>query len=312
MWIKFVHKNHILICLLGGENMDSFSGAQYNTYRPVYYKHSGKMTPLGVIYMLLFGIIGAIVLSLIYCYATIYIPFVYINFLLTLCYGGAVGLIVAIGAKKGKIRNIKLLIGIAIIIGVFAEYTNWVSWIYVFTKHKVFTLSLVKIKSLIELMAVTGVWSIKGSVVKGASLYIIWVVEAAIIIGASAYGAFAHLKSVPFCEDCNEWVNKKRKISFREPILNQFDARMRLERMDYEPITSLKPVGIDSKAYTEIELRDCPICNQKHYITVKSIIINEISKGRKKKETKKVVNMVAENLIVDSESFSNIKSALQI
>ena len=205
-----------------------------------------------------------------------------------------------------------MLIVVAIIIGIFAEYANWVSWIYVFTKHKVFTLSLVKIKSLIELMAVTGVWSIKGSVVKGTSLYIIWVVEAAIIISASAYGAFAHLKSVPFCEDCNEWVDKKRKISLREPILNQFDARMRLERMDYEPITSLKPVGIDSKAYTEIELRDCTICNQKHYITVKSIIINEISKGRKKKETKKVVNMVAENLIVDSESYRNIKNALQI
>src|SRR5512146_3526374 len=102
-----------------------------------YYSHSGKFEILGLVYMLVFGAAGALVLGLIYAYATDYIPLVYLNMLLVIGYGCGVGACVHFGAKFGKVRNGKLLLLGGFAAGLMAEYTNWVWWVLAYTKQEV-------------------------------------------------------------------------------------------------------------------------------------------------------------------------------
>ena len=44
-----------------------------------YYKHSGAMGAMGLVYMVLFGSVGALVLGVVYGYAMCYVPFIYLN-----------------------------------------------------------------------------------------------------------------------------------------------------------------------------------------------------------------------------------------
>ncbi len=77
-----------------------------------YYEHSGVIGMFGPILMILFGLAGAVAGGAIYGYLIFYIPFIYLNFFITLGFGALVGYLVGMGAKIGKIRNVPVtLIG---------------------------------------------------------------------------------------------------------------------------------------------------------------------------------------------------------
>lgn len=288
--------------------MGDYQFHQYLASKGIYYMHSGKTTPLGIILIPLFGILGAAFFSIIYAYATVYIPFVYLNCLITMGYGFIIGKLIIIGAEKGKIRNLKLVLFLAILVAIFAEYFNWLSWIFAYSKGELFVMSPLEIISILKVIAVFGAWSIKSFVVKGITLYLVWVAEAAIIMGVIIYYPYATIKSMPFCEKCNIWIKNKIMISMLEPIIDVESFKSQLERRDYGNLLKLKMVDRNSSAYTVIELLSCPSCRQQYILNVKSMKVITNSKGKKSSNSKTII----ENLIINEDTYSLIRGLNKI
>lgn len=74
------------------------------------YRHSGKFNPAGVIAAPAAAVLG-VPLGLAYAYLLHWIPFIYINFFLTLGYGFAFGWVTTRVLKATQVRNVPVAAG---------------------------------------------------------------------------------------------------------------------------------------------------------------------------------------------------------
>lgn len=278
----------------------------------VYYKHSGKFECLGIFLMLLFGILSAIIFAGIYATAIIYIPLVFINIFITFFYGTFIGKLVGYGAKIGKVRNTKIVIAFAVLIGIFAEYTNWVWWIMVYTRKEIGEFILLlnpsDIFAAMSKLSETGVWSIKGDTPTGIALYIVWICEAVFIICTAVAAAREVIKDKAFCEDCNCWVKGALGVSNLEPLNNLYQIKSEIEAANFECIKGLNTVDSNLN-HTIIMLKYCDQCKNYFLIDVSSVIY--IINNKQKKPQKKVIECV-KNFIIDRNTFEDSKNSYGI
>ena len=94
------------------------------------YSHSGAVPIGGAIATMFVATAMAIVGGILYAYAFHWIPFVYINFLITLAYGIAIGAAVSIMAKRGKIRNNLFLQVAAVVAALIGLYFYWAAYLW--------------------------------------------------------------------------------------------------------------------------------------------------------------------------------------
>ncbi len=269
-----------------------------------YYKHSGAFSPLAPVIVLGSGIIGAIILSFIYSYATYYIPFVYLNILLTIGLGLGLGAIVGIAGMHSKVRNNALMALFGIIIGLVAEYGQWVFWILAESKQKLFLLNPADLFVIIQYLAVDGVWSIRSFTPTGNILYSIWFVEAAIIIVTTTLMSVFFLNTSPFCEKCNEWADKKETLFPLGFPINSEKLKTELEKGNFSALTLLGTAKPSSAQFTTVELQYCPHCNDLYLISVTSSTMTVNSKGEQKEDK----NEIVQNLIIDQRVYNSLKN----
>ena len=82
-----------------------------------YYEPSGVCPPEAIGFMLGIGFVTALVLGYIYTYISYYNPFIYINFIATIIFGGALGVMVSIAGQMGKNRSPKMGLIFGLIVG---------------------------------------------------------------------------------------------------------------------------------------------------------------------------------------------------
>lgn len=267
-----------------------------------YYRHSGIIPPIGVICIILFGTICAVFLGGIYGFAAHAIPYAMLRILLPLFYGSAIGWIIGTTGKKCKIRNPYVLLFTGIIFGIFAVYTEWVSWLFAVSQRKLLLLSPMELFLTIKIIAVQGVWSFKGTTPKGWALYTIWMAEASVIIGCCAYFSYKIVKSSAFCETCNLWLEKDTPLSFLTPIDNAAELKTQISSGNWAILTGLKfNPGIQH--YTRLELSSCGSCKNLFILTVKDITIETDSKGKQSEKEKTII----ENFVIENRLYTTLK-----
>ena len=194
-----------------------------------YYKPSGKFSLTFLLYFLLVSVIAFPILGLIYAYCIWYIPFIYINFFITLGFGLLVGLaITQFVIKKGKVRNPVLALIIGLIGGLFALYFHWSVWIDLvinagesYGSNRIgITISNIEFLQVFSLIFQPnlvfeyickvneyGTWGIRSATVSGTFLWIIWAIEFVMVIGISTFLAYLEAKK-PFSESTNSWYEE--------------------------------------------------------------------------------------------------------
>jgi hypothetical protein len=194
-----------------------------------YYKPSGKFSSVFILYFLLVSVIAFPILGLLYAYCIWYIPFVYINFFITIGFGFLVGFVIAqFVIKKGKVRNpfLGLIIGLAG--ALLALYFHWAIWIDLVINAgesygsnrigiTVSNIDFLQVYSLIfrpdlvlEYIGQVneyGTWGIRGATVSGAFLWVIWLIEFIIVIAISVFLPYLEAKR-PFSESTNSWYEE--------------------------------------------------------------------------------------------------------
>ncbi len=272
----------------------------------MYYSHSGVVGISGILLVILGGSSAAAILGAIYGYATFYIPFIYLNFLLTIGFGFTTGFIVGLSGKLGKIRNNVVMLMMGILFGSLALYCCWTVWILAIAKHRYFILSPGGLFAVMQEIAKDGAWSIFSFTPTGYWLYSLWIIEALLIIGLSVLTTFTISAAVPFCEHCNNWVETIYTSTPLSSIKNPEEIVEHLENEDYECLKKLSKVDRLSSNFTEIEIQRCPECGESAFITVKSInLTGDTDENEQKNE-----NVLVNNLIIKSENCDNIKSLI--
>jgi len=221
----------------------------------LYYQPDSKAPPLGIAICLFLAIAVGLIGGLIYAYASWYIPFIYIQVILTAAFGFLIGFVMDWGFKWGKVRgfwNQKIL---ALIAALIAFYCAWAIWEALVLEQSPFSLLLqpVAVWQTSRLFNTLGLWSISGDTpVTGTLLYVFWALEAAIIIGVAFFKAD---ESRPFSVAGNNWA-KETKLFSRLPMAEPTQFKNALEAKNYDELLALER-GDESTHHTKLIMYDC-------------------------------------------------------
>jgi hypothetical protein len=238
------------------------------------------------------------ILGGLYTYAIWYIPFIYINFIITAVFAIAVGFLMnQVVIKLGKVRSPKLAILLCLLGGFAALYAHWVVWADLIvnasntigTSRIGITVSSTNLEQLLilaknpkvlfELMSEVnkyGSWGLFGQTVSGLLLWIIWVIEAMVILLGSVLVGMHQAKN-PFCEKSNKWF-KEIALPPTSYIFSKPDLVRELEQGSDKILSTLNlhDVVFDNMSYSQFTVFSSD--HDEHYLTavnMKKIVDNK-------------------------------------
>lgn len=252
------------------------------------YQYSGRITVHGLLMGLVFGIASACILGCAYGYVTVWVPFMYVNFLATIGLGWGTGLAAAKGARMGKLQSHMIYLFIGLIVGLAAEYFNWVWWIFALSRQEHLLFNPVHIVQVARVVLQDGTWGMSEDVpVFGIPLLCVWVVEAGIIIGTAVATCVHGLKSYICCPQCEHWIETpEMTFSFTGPeIIESVVSRLRkLEFSCFDDMQILTETPYPD-AFYNLDLFACPSCRHFYCFSFTQVEIQSRKKKAEKKET---------------------------
>ncbi|NJN42909.1 MAG: hypothetical protein HC811_12430 [Flammeovirgaceae bacterium] len=256
------------------------------------YKPSGKFSPLSILYL---GIASFTIIPFfawLYAEATIGllsvgVVFYYLNFIVTLVFGGLVGAFVMdkLVVEWGKVRNVTMATLLGLLAGVLAYYWQWVFWLQnrYYTEDTIVTLVTypTAVFAAIGDLLATGTMTLEKNVVNGFWLFVIWLIEAALIIFSTTF--LPRLRSQkPFSEKRKKWAKEIKLAPFKyiEP-----EEAEKLKAGDFTALLSLQP-GSEQDHHSTITLYDG---YDTWYVSVEDHFASEDKKGKLKFEEIKLL-----------------------
>jgi len=267
----------------------------------LYYKHSGRYGPVGVVNMLLLGGIAAVLVGAIYGALSFINPFIYLSFLGTIGVGIATGWAVSLGGRLGKVRNMGVACVCGAIVGLMAIYVNWVSWLLAASEGEVLITDPVDLLRALNDITKDGAWSLVGWTPTGIMLWLFWIAEAVVILGVSAFASSVLLGGRCFCERCGLWAPSRtlKPYVFVEDV---DDFGERLEKRDWSVLKAFAKGPEGANPHFEFELTACRSCNE--FCVLGITLVTETVKS--KKETTVERAEVVGNLLVDAGAYQVI------
>lgn len=263
-----------------------------------YYTPSGQFSPIAFVYFVLVALVVLPLLGGIYAYATWYIPIIYINFIVTIAFGWIAGYVVArVVIQLGKVRN-SILAGVfALLAGLIAYYFQWIVWAdlaintteTIGSKRASIAVSNVQMQELLHLLLNPsdlfeliaqindeGTWGLRGTVVSGILLSVVWLIEFVVILFFTLVEALNQAKK-PFSEIANQWF-KAQKISALSYIEDTDEFKKELETENYQKIPELT---LTDKKQSHSIFTLYSLANE-YYLSVTNYLAEQDDKGKVK------------------------------
>jgi hypothetical protein len=268
------------------------------------YIPAGHASPSSILTTLAIGIIASFILPLIYIILAQLIPNIWFIAVCAFSLGMLLGLMIDIGIRIGKIRNLQVALAIAIVCGLLAFYVQWVFFDAVMYSRRGFTFNQssaelgqlardmaflfvhpgILFKEIIALNEI-GTFRIEGSDnVSGLLLWAIWAGEFLVIIGGTIVVAWNGQVKTPYSELNDHWM-KRRTPNLYIPFIHDKDhllAQLRNKNFD---ILKNSPDVITQPDYAEVVVYES-IGDPTKFITVLNVTAPT---GRNKQVKKKTV-----------------------
>ena len=182
---------------------------------------SGEFSAVSVLPILLIGLIASPIIAAIYRIVTYYSPLIYVNFIVTIIAGGAVGAILGRLFHRFQMRNQVVAVGLVAVLGLefvaaahFTSFHLWTDDIIAAAEEQLSADQLAAFKKdwsvlqFIDFFVETG-WEVgrrsTGMPIQGIFVYLVWIVEAGVILGFAWTMTKSQLRS-PYCEACRRWL----------------------------------------------------------------------------------------------------------
>ncbi len=248
------------------------------------YKQSGKTGIAGPFTTFLFPAIVGSIIAVAYAYLIYWIPFIYLNFILTFVFGFFLAILVNAGAKAGHVRSVPVRFIFGGLGVLFAYYVHWVAWIAALGGGWILNpLELFPALKVIKLLGTWGIGRGEGTAVSGTFLLIIWIIEGLIILGVGILSSM--MSDLIYCERCHRWTSVYDSLGGAdvEGAEALFDG---LDRGEAEILGTLKPVSPGASQYLKVDVCRCEKCQDLSAVTLKHVEITLDDKGKEEsKET---------------------------
>ena len=259
-----------------------------------FYKESGIAPVPNLLFSFLLSSSIITLVSYYYSLLVTYMPFIYINFLMTMVFGYIIALVSYNFFTLFKIRSRKKLILFSILLAVVGIYAQWASYIYIISIEGVdlfpdlafFTELFIRPDYLINDIGViseNGAWEIFGIMFKGAALWLIWTFEIAIIVSTTYYGV-SNKGIMPFSEASNEWYKKHTIETDFEAIKLRKDF---VKSYSENPVNAIKSLDKGNGfRYSKVHIYKSKT-DRKSLVSIENVMVTE--SGRGKKETEEII-----------------------
>ncbi|QSH42179.1 hypothetical protein P0136_04145 [Lentisphaerota bacterium ZTH] len=269
-----------------------------------YYRHSGEAGLFGLFCIIAGGVTVVALLGALYGFIIHWVPSVYISFFIILGYAVGVGAAIASAGYLGKVRNMQLLIISGVLLGIFAVYLGWVSWIYASPVSNAIIWRSGELFKVIKFLGEQGAWSIFGWTPKGIVLYTVWGIEAALIMAGAVLVPWYVLNNIPFCEYCRKWIRHNVPLKILRLPEKQAALKTAFEAGDFSVLEQLEAVD-EHVSHLRVEFAFCPHCCKEYYLTVVAVEVNHECSDK----LDEVENYIVRNLIVSEEVFHILSRA---
>jgi hypothetical protein len=269
------------------------------------YRHSGKFAVRGPILAVLSALILWFPLGFAYSYLIKWIPLIYINFLATMGYGFAVGIVTGWILKAGKVRNTAVAMITTFAAGLISLYYAWNAHIHAMFQGAPVLSTPSQLKIGMELLYNTGSWGIghSGNNLTGIPLAIVWIGEALIILGLALLACWGIIADTPYCEETRCWLDQELKISTLQAFTDPAHVAA-FKSNDLGPLIEAKPRQPASAAFARVTLKHSPRCQ--NFFTVRVENISEKT-NKKGETTQTTVKLTPRDLVVPHSMFELIK-----
>jgi hypothetical protein len=248
------------------------------------------------------GGVAAFPLGLAYSYLVKWIPFIYLNFLITAGYGFVFGWMTLHLLKLGKVRNgpIALLAGFAV--GLLAWWGSWNGCAHALIGSKApWLLTPSQMEMFVKILYKEGSWGIgfsSSTPVSGILLGIFWLVEGAVIVGLSTIIAYGSIASMPFCELHDCWLNEEKKIDKLDAFV-QPDHIAAFQAGDIAPLEEARPRVPASGRFARLTLKHSDSCHDFCTLSIANVTVASDKNGNPKETEHEIMS----NLLVPKSMF---------
>ncbi len=280
------------------------------------YIHSGKAPLTGLMMAMLAGLATAVVLGVAYAFAVVYIPIVYLNLLLTMGFGAAIGGVVGYAAKLGHVRSRLMPSMVAVVCGLVGLYIAWGADFLarVGIKLGIDFLDAFRPELLMKYMKFfyeNGFWAIGHGVgnnnqqmVSGIVLAAVWLAEAGIIVGMAAFVSWATLGNLVYCEHCEKWSRSQKDVQrltlgVPDAILAQIMAG------DLSPLDAWPRANPGDQFFIRLNLDFCDGCENSNYLTMERVVTQLDKKGK----PQQVVTPIVKRMPIDAADVPRVRAA---
>jgi hypothetical protein len=257
-----------------------------------FYSHSGKFGVHGPLMAVAAGAVLAIPLGLIYSYLIKWIPFIYLNFLVTAGYGVVFGFITARLLVMGKVRNSAIALLTAAVVGLLAWYGAWNGCAKALIGSKApFLLTPPQMTRFVKILMENGSWGIgfsSSQAVSGIPLAIIWLLEGAAIVGLATFVGYAAIAHTPFCELHDCWLNKEKKIDKLDAFVNP-DQIAAFKAGDISPLEQAQPRVPASGRFGRLTLRHSDQCHDFCTLSIANVTVAPDKNGNMKETEQTII-----------------------
>ncbi len=257
----------------------------------LFYQESLNVNRLGLV--LSFGIclIFGFLLGYVYSIVQFIMPFVYFNFIFTICMGLAINIINKLLNHFTNNRNKKSRIILVLFSAFIVYFFQWAVYIYMASTGEIpsiseFLSNLYWIAdprnffyAIVEINKV-GMWGMFGGTFKGFALAIVWIFEASIIFSIPIM-MIMKKKIYPFSELLGKWYPK---YTFQKDFEYTSATQKLLENLEIDPIEALEKLGKgDGFRHIKIHIYYIPE-EEMQYLTFEKVFIDARNRGQTKTE----------------------------
>lgn len=261
----------------------------------LFYEPSGRIHPIGLAAAYLAGLLVTSLLGYLYTLIVLFVPLIYLNFLVTVGFGIALGILVRLLTKLTQNRSLQHQLLLAILLGLFANYCQWVGFVLyailgIIPGISDYYLNLGMITDPSTFFGVigeinrVGMWEVFGITANGGILTMIWLLEFAIIAAFPVIGAYK-AKSIPYAEDLQTWYPKYELDTDFEAIIGPDRFVERLRENALTALQELDP-GLAWK-YSKAHIHYLPEATHQ-YLSMEKVYIED--RGQGNTEVEVVIN----------------------
>lgn len=259
-------------------------------YHP-FYRRSGKFGIHGPVLALLAGAVVALPLGLAYSYLIKWIPFIYLNFLITLGYGFIFGFMTSLLMRFGKVRNNAVALVCSASVALLAWYGTWNGCVHSLVNGAPLLVTPGEMLAFMKVLIEHGSWGIGFSShepVTGVLLGIVWVAEAAVIVGFSTIAGLAFVSQTPFCETHDCWLDEEKKMD-KLNIFTRPEDVAAFKNGDIEPLDHAQPRVPASGQFARLTLKYSSHCEDYCALSVANVTVAPDKDGKMKEQVTKLM-----------------------